>query len=456
MKLLPNLLLVTANEDIRSECRNAIEPMHWPLTETDSAHEALCILEAETEIDVLLLDLELPDADGITLASEVTKKFGTIKRIMIAQDPSKDELLRAINKGHVQNLFTLPVKRIHLHEAILHAYKTKQRDDERKSFETQLQDKYQSLKYRSKDLKSKAKKIQDRNKDLSQDLKNRTQELAQTSLFIDAAQMDLAHAYNQSVQVLSSLLEIHSQKQGRGKRIAELATVLAHELDLTAFETQQVGYAALLTEACKVVLTDRLTSKPLQEMNKQERMIYEKYPVIAQSALMPLEHLQGAAEYLRSVDENLDGTGFPDQLKGGAIPMASRIIRVVRDYIALISGDYEGVELDQAQALANLRLHANKVYDSELLDILDRLLQIRAKPTIPVAIQINGLKEGMVIAHDFFTKHHVLLLAKGTIISEPLIDKIVSYQQDSGEILILPIDKDSVNTESEYHSAAQD
>lgn len=457
MGLLPNILLVTANEDMREECQNAITPMHWPLTIKDNGHDALCLLESpDHQIDVLILDLVLPDMSGVSLASEVTKKFSAIKRIMLAQNPSREALLHAINKGHVQNLFTLPVKRIHLHEAILHAYKTKQWDDQRKEQEDTLKDKYKSLKVRSKDLKSKAEKIQSRNKNLSKDLHDRTQELAQTSMFIDAAHIDLAQAYNQAVHVLSGLLEIHSRKQGRGQKIAELAVAMAHELELPAFEIQQIGYAALLTEASKVVLNDKLMSKTIKELNKQERQLYEKYPVIAQSALSPLEHLKEAAAYLRALEENPDGTGFPDHLKGNSIPFPSRILRVIRDYIALVSGDFEEVELDQAQALATLRLTAHKHYDADLIDLLEDLLQKRAKETVPIAIQTSGLKAGMMIAHDFFTHHHVLLLAKGTCISEELIEKLVSYQQDSGEILILPIDKESIENPPEDHLAAQD
>ena len=445
MKLFPNILLATANEAMREECRNAIVPMNWPLTEVSNAHDAICELEnEESDIDVLLLDLILPDLDGIKLASEVTRKFSAVKRIMIAQAPSNDDLLRAINKGHVQNLFTLPLKRIQLHEAILHAYKTKQWDDERKAQETTLHTKYQDLQVRTKNLKSKAKEIQSRNRGLNQDLENRTEELHQTSLFIDAAQLDLTHAYTQSVEVLSGLLELHSRKQGRGKKIAELATVVAHELSLPPYDIQQISYAAQLVEASKVILKDSFSAKALDDMNGQELKIFHQYPIIAQSALMPLEHLNGAAKLLRNIEENMDGSGFPDRLKGIAIPLGSRILRIIRDYMALICGDRENVELDQAQAIATLRLSANHMYDLELLDLLESLLKMRSEKVIPIAIQTAGLQTGMIVAHDFFTKHHILLLAKGTVINEEMIEKIISYQQDSGEILILPIAEDSL------------
>lgn len=445
MKLLPSILLATTNPTMLEECRNAIKPMNWPLKEVDNAHDALCALEkSDPEIDVLLLDIELSDTGGITLASEVTRQFSAVKRIMIAQDPSKDDLLHAINKGHVQNLFTLPLKRIQLHEAILHAYKTKQWDDERTAQETTLHSKYKDLRTQATNLKSKAKQIQSKNIDLNQDLANRTEELHQTSLFIDAAQLDLTHAYKQAVEVLSGLLELHSRKQGRGKKIAELATIVAHELSLPSFDIQQIGYAAQLIEASKVVLKDSLSAKSPDEMNNQELKIFHQYPIIAQSALIPLEHLYEAGKLIRSIEENIDGSGFPDHLKGLSIPLGSRILRIIRDYMALISGDREEVELDQAQAIATLRLKANHLYDHELLDLLESLLKKRSKETTSIAIQAAGLKAGMIIAHDFFTKHHILLLAKGTEINEEIIEKVISYQQDSGEVLILPIAETSL------------
>lgn len=375
MKLLPNLLLVTANEVILEECRDAVTPMHWPLTEVESSHDALCILEnPDNKIDVLLIDLILPEGDGISLASEVTRKFSSIKRIMLAEEPNKSDLLRAINKGHVQNLFTLPIQRIQLHEAILHAYKTKQWDDKRKSQEEKLQNRYTTLKVKSKDLKTKAQQIQNQNRGLHKDLINRVQELEQTSLFFDAAKQDLTQAYSQSVDVFTALLELHCRKQGRGKEIVELATAMAHEYQLPPYDIQQITYAAQLTEACKVVLKDQLTYKPLASLSATEQKVYQTYPLIAQSVLTSLEQFRGAAAYLRNIEENIDGTGFPDHLQGQAIPICSQILRLVRDYLAMVHGDQNAEVMTSRDALKALYKETDHAYNKELFERFNNLI----------------------------------------------------------------------------------
>ncbi|MAY41847.1 MULTISPECIES: HD domain-containing phosphohydrolase [unclassified Neptuniibacter] len=445
MKLLPNILLVTANSFMLEECRRSILPMKWPLVEANNAHDALCELEKEhSPIDLLLVDLELPDTDGIALASEVTRKFSSIKRIMLAQNPNTKDLIRAINKGHVQNFFTLPLKRIQLHEAILHAFKTKQWDDERKQKENSLHSKYKDLRTRAKDLKSKAKVIQHQNRGLNTDLENRTEELHQTSLFIDAAQLDLTHAYAQTIEVFSGLLELHNSKRGRGKKISELAVVLAHELKLPPYEIQQISYAAQLVEASKVVLKDELVCKNSDEMNKQELNIFHKYPIIAESALDPLKHIHGAVQLLRGIEENVDGSGFPDHLEKHSIKLGSRMLRIIRDYMALLNGDKDGIKLDPAYALEALHSKEEILYDAELLEKIEQLLHQRLNKEASTGIDSTELQKEMIIAEDFFTYDYNLLLTQGTIIDDQIITKIMSYQQESGETLTLPIANSSL------------
>ena len=50
----------------------------------------------------------------------------------------------------------------------------------------------------------------------------------------------------------------------------------------------------------------------------------------------------------------------------------------------------------------------------------------------------------MIIAEDFFTHDYNLLLTQGTIIDDLIITKIISYQQESGETLTLPIANSSL------------
>lgn len=71
--------------------------------------------------------------------------------------------------------------------------------------------------------------------------------------------------------------------------------------------------------------------------------------------------------------ENLDGTGYPHQLKAAKIPYIARVIHVVESYLALISSrEYKQIS-DRNEAISELRA-ADKQYDQKIVEALDLIV----------------------------------------------------------------------------------
>lgn len=71
--------------------------------------------------------------------------------------------------------------------------------------------------------------------------------------------------------------------------------------------------------------------------------------------------------------ENLDGSGYPNQLKAAKIPYIARVIHVVESYLALISSrEYKEIS-DRNEAIAELRA-SEKHYDQKIVDALDLIV----------------------------------------------------------------------------------
>jgi len=71
------------------------------------------------------------------------------------------------------------------------------------------------------------------------------------------------------------------------------------------------------------------------ELSHEEREIVEMHPTIAFNLLKNIEYLQGAMEIPYSHHEKWNGEGYPNGLKGEAIPLAARIFAVVDVWDAL-------------------------------------------------------------------------------------------------------------------------
>ena len=71
--------------------------------------------------------------------------------------------------------------------------------------------------------------------------------------------------------------------------------------------------------------------------------------------------------------ENMDGTGYPNGLKGDDIPQVARLIRVAESYVSLSSKrSYRGA-MDKESALDALKAQ-DGIYDPEVLDALDKIV----------------------------------------------------------------------------------
>lgn len=81
-------------------------------------------------------------------------------------------------------------------------------------------------------------------------------------------------------------------------------------------------------------------------------------------------------EIIRHVNENYDGTGFPNQLKQEKIPLSARIATVVQGFYTYISPKPFGYEMSHEDALETMRKNDGFRYDPEVLNGLARVIYI--------------------------------------------------------------------------------
>jgi hypothetical protein len=122
--------------------------------------------------------------------------------------------------------------------------------------------------------------------------------------------------------------------------------------------------------------------------------------------------------------ENWDGTGQPDHLLQGQIPLRSRILRVLVDFIAIEEGP--GAPGPEA-VFEMLDEHAGTLYDPMVLVHLRAILQASdpdAERIGSAALAIPELEPGMVLAEDLCTDAGLKLLARRTVLTPATLDLI--------------------------------
>ncbi len=149
-----------------------------------------------------------------------------------------------------------------------------------------------------------------------------------------------------------------------------------------------------------------------------------------QSARAILDSIPGferAAELLAGQCENWDGTGMPGHLQQGQIPLRSRILRVVLDYIAALE-DPKAALADSSSVIDGMTERAGTWYDPMVMVHLRALANGHSGDDwhrTRVMVPAEDLRVGMVLAEDLYTDTGIKLLSQGTMISSATLETIL-------------------------------
>lgn len=147
----------------------------------------------------------------------------------------------------------------------------------------------------------------------------------------------LEESYFASMEALARALDARDASTfGHSARVATMCMELADEMDLPTAQREALRRAALLHDIGKIGVDDRILRKP-GPLTKTERAEVREHPLTGFHMLKGLPFLQDSLIAVRHHHERWDGTGYPDRLKGEAIPLAVRILSVADTFDAVSS-----------------------------------------------------------------------------------------------------------------------
>ncbi len=163
------------------------------------------------------------------------------------------------------------------------------------------------------------------------------------------------------------------------RQVVELAAAVAKRLGLSDAEISQVRDGAMLHDVGKVAIPNEILNKkgPLDEA---EWEVMREHPVIGAQILQRTPELAAIAPLVRHEHERWDGAGYPDGLRGEAIPIGSRIILACDAYNAMMTARPYREPMEHAQAVAELKRAAGSQFDPVVVGALLHELNARARP----------------------------------------------------------------------------
>lgn len=182
----------------------------------------------------------------------------------------------------------------------------------------------------------------------------------------------LSVTYAQTLKSFASLVALRDEQTGgHCERVAHNACVVGEALKLSKTELDALHWTGILHDLGKVATPAHILLKP-GKLTPEEYAEIQKHAVVGAELLASVSNdFAAIAVGVRSHHERWDGTGYPDGLKGEAIPLAGRIMAVVDVFEALTSKRPYREPLPPDEALALIKQDAGMHFDPALVAVFE-------------------------------------------------------------------------------------
>jgi HD domain len=189
-------------------------------------------------------------------------------------------------------------------------------------------------------------------------------------LALHRAMADRVKLETQTLESLFQLADILDDRDkythGHSERVGHYAEQTAIQLGLSGDRAHLTFLAGRLHDIGKCAISNEVLLKPAQ-LDDAERSHMRKHPAVGGAMLAHFSLFHEVARYVRGHHERWDGEGYPDGLRGEAIPLESRIIAVVDAYDAMTTTRPYRSALPHAEAIRRLCAGADQQWDPHVI-----------------------------------------------------------------------------------------
>jgi putative two-component system response regulator len=334
-------LLVVDDEPqiINSIVRSLRRSRDFEILTAGSGPEGLDIINNDGNVAVVLSDQNMPEMDGIRFLEKVREYDKDIVRLLLTGHAKIDDAIEAINRSQIFEYLTKPWEPEALKNTLQRAFD-----------HYELTKENRRLHLMTLEQNTRLRQLKDT---LEEQVKERT--------------LQLATAVREGVLMLSIAAEARDDNTGdHVKRIRKLTQLLSLKIGMKEEAAERIGFFSMMHDVGKIHVPDNILNKkgPLSE--KQWRVMKE-HTTAGEKILGNSPYYLIARQIARSHHEWMDGSGYPDGLKGVKIPLPARIVAVVDVFDALTHERPYKKAWPTHEAVEELKRLAGRQLDTDLV-----------------------------------------------------------------------------------------
>jgi putative nucleotidyltransferase with HDIG domain len=162
---------------------------------------------------------------------------------------------------------------------------------------------------------------------------------------------------------------------GHSTAVSELAVVVARTVGVPEPDLESLALGAVLHDVGKMFVDRALLIKE-GALSSDELAVFRLHPELGEALVQSTTADRRVLDVVRSHHERWDGTGYPDGLKGDAIPIGARVVAAADAFVAMRESRVYRRALSLEDALGELRDGAGRQFDPACADAV-RLLGAR-------------------------------------------------------------------------------
>jgi HD-GYP domain-containing protein (c-di-GMP phosphodiesterase class II) len=187
--------------------------------------------------------------------------------------------------------------------------------------------------------------------------------------------IELSRAYRGTTLLLSDVLEVDDEYTGfHSRSVVSLSVAVSDALGLSSRQRRNVEFGALLHDVGKIAVPKEIINKP-GPLTDDEWLVIKAHTIEGQKMLDRVGGLlSDVGQIVRSSHEKWDGTGYPDGLKAGEIPVESAIVSCCDAFNAMTTDRSYRSAMSLEDAMDELRANAGSQFSPAVVDALVRVL----------------------------------------------------------------------------------
>ena len=403
----PHRLLVVDDEEIvLVALREALAREGYDIVTCNDPVQALNLVKEQT-FSVIITDHQMPNLTGLEFLSQVKQNQPDATRILVTAVLSLNTVIDAINKGEIYRFVIKPWLREELLATVRNAVQ-----------------RYELI-CKNKVLQATAIAMNEKLSKLNKALEEQVSRVADQNRELESLNQSLQENLQHSIELCLRTMETFYPTLGsQARRVFELCKSLGQTLKLSPDQQQSLEVAAWLHDIGLVGAPRQLIRRwqhTSKDLNEAETQVIQHHPVLGQELAGFMHGLSGVGETIRAHHERFDGTGYPDRLRGEAIPWLGRLLAVAVAFAESNASTEASIDM--------LQEGSGSKFDPEAVRAFLRSLPRAKLPRKQREVMLSELRPGMVLAKGIYTANGILLIPDGQLLSEAYIDKLMNHNR---------------------------